>query len=305
MLVIILKLLPNKQKIFYIIYTLPYIILLSASFSVDGICIGILGIFIAYCLKLSEKDYREIKMKQILILMILFAFCLLAKNLAYCAIISFIFVLPVFKIIKNNKENMPILVTIIIISGIICAFLLIQKLNSTIDSGGDIRGGETSVSGQINFLLSSPINIIKIGFSHVMNSLLNYNWYHYLNENLFFGRYNQQIFLLQFIFVLYVCFTDNSIKIKKRTAIVSIITFVLVYSSTSLMLFLAYTPLGEINISGYQPRYIIPILPIILMLINNKKFILKNQNEESNNIFISLISGIFMIIDLICLTYVI
>ena len=42
-------------------------------------------------------------MKQILTLMVLFALCLLAKNLAYCAIILFIFVLPIFKILKNNK----------------------------------------------------------------------------------------------------------------------------------------------------------------------------------------------------------
>lgn len=102
--ILILKILPYKHKIFFIIYMLPFSLLLAASYSVDGICIGFLGLFIAYCLKLSEGDYKDIKLKQILILMLLFGLCLLAKNLAYCAIILLIFILPICKILKNNKK---------------------------------------------------------------------------------------------------------------------------------------------------------------------------------------------------------
>lgn len=307
MVTLILKLLPYKQKIFFIIYMLPFQLLLSATFSVDGICLGLLGIFMAYCLKLSEVDYKTIKMKQILTLMVLFALCLLAKNLAYCAIVLFIFVLPIFKILKNNKKNLPIIITILIIAIVCCAFLLLNKLNVTASSGGDPRGGDTSVIGQIKFLLSSPFNIVKVGFEHVMNSILNYNWCIYLNHDAFFGKYAAQIFFLEMIFILYVCFTDNSKKIKMRTNIVSIITFIGVFASTSLMLYLAFTPVGQINISGYQPRYLIPMLPIILMLINNNRYIGKSskEDEEKNDINISLISGLFIIIDLFCLVYVI
>lgn len=307
MVILILKLLPYKQKIFFIIYMLPFQLVLAASFSIDGICLGFLGIFIAYCLKLSEVDYKTIKMKQILTLMVLFTLCLLAKNLAYCAIILFIFVLPIFKILKNNKKNLPIIITILIIAIVGCAVLLLNKLNMTASSGGDPRGGETSVIGQINFLLSSPFNIVKVGFEHIMNSVLNYNWYTYLNHGAFFGKYAVQIFFLEVIFILYVSFTDSSKKIKLRTNIVSIITFIGVFASTSLMLYLTFTPVGQINISGYQPRYVTPILPMVLMLINNKVFIGKSSKEdkEKNDINISLISGLFIIIDLFCLVYVI
>lgn len=100
----------------------------------------------------------------------------------------------------------------ITIAIILCGILLLNKLNSTASSGGDPRGGSTSVTGQINFLLQSPLNIVKVGFEHIMNSILNYNWYTYLNNENFFGRYYEQIFFLEMIFVLYVCFTDNSQK---------------------------------------------------------------------------------------------
>lgn len=307
MIIAILKLLPYKKKIFYIIYMIPFTLLLAASYSIDGICIGLIGIFIAYCLNLSERDYKEIKLKQILTLMVLFALCLLAKNLVYCTVILFVLVLPIFKILKNNKKNLPVILSIILIAVLVCGVLLLNKLEATTSSGGDPRGGETSVSGQINFLLSSPSNIVKVGFEHIMNSILNYDWYTYLNNVKFFGKYYAQIFFLEMIFIIYVCVTDNSKKIELRTSIVSLITFIAIYVTTSIMLYLTFTPVGQINISGYQPRYLTPILSIVFMLINNKRFIGKSskEDEEKNDINISLISGLFIIIDLVCLTYVI
>ncbi len=303
--IIILKTLPYKQKLFYIIYMIPFTLLISASYSVDGICIGILGIFIAYCLNLSEKEFKTIKLKQILILMGLFMLCLIVKNFAYCTILLFILVLPIFKILKNNKKSLPFLITIILIAILICGIMMVNKFTDVQLSEGDPRGGNTDVSGQINFLVSSPKNIFIVGFQHIANSLLNYNWYTYLNHSTFFGKYSSQIFFLELIFILYVSLTDYDDRISKRVSIVSVLTFFVVYCTTSFMLYLTFTPVGTINITGYQPRYITPVLPIILMIINNKRFNSKNTNDNINIATnINLILGLFTIIDLICLTQI-
>lgn len=304
----ILKLLPYKRKIFYIIFTNPFTLVLAASYAVDGIGIGILGLFIAYCLKLAEKDYKEIGLKQILIVAALFVLCLLVKNLAYCAIITFVFVLPIFKILKNNKKNMPVLIILMIIAIIIGGLAVVNKINSTVASGGDPRLGDTSVTGQLKFLLSSPINIIKVGFENIVsNTLLNFNWYTYLNNRDFFGPYHSQIFFLQMIFILYVCITDDREKVSKRVSIVSILTFWAVYLSTGFMAYLCFTPVGQIGVAGFQPRYLIPIFPIVFMLIGSKRKT-ENLNEEEQcekDINEFLISGLITIIDLICLIRVI
>lgn len=302
-----LKMLPYKHKIFYIIFTFPISIVLAATCSIDGLCIGLIGMFIAYCLKLSEENYENIKVKQIITLIILFAGCLLAKDLSYCAMILLVLILPISKILKNNKKKLPLILTIIAISIIIAGILMLSKFTSTTSGGGDPRGGATSVSGQIGFLINSPFNAIKVGFTHIMNSLLNYNWGTYLNNSCFFGKYSAQIFFLQLIFIIYVSCTDNSHKIKTRTTIVSILTFLAVFASTSLMLYLTFTPVGQIEIAGYQPRYILPILPLVLMLINNNRYIGKTSKEEEKNtdISIALMSGFFIMIDIICLIYVI
>ena len=73
------------------------------------------------------------------------------------------------------------------------------------------------------------------------------------------------------------------------------------------MLYLTFTPVGEINLLGYQPRYITPILPIILMLLNDKRFISKSSDEKQKNIDLNicLILGFFTFIDLLCLTHIV
>ena len=76
---------------------------------------------------------------------------------------------------------------------------------------------------------------------------------------------------------------------------------------TSLMLYLTFTPVGQINISGYQPRYVLPILPLLLMLINSNRFIGKSNeiDEEKTDVFVSIISIVLIAIDFICLIYIV
>lgn len=295
MLTIIFKLLPFKRKIFYVIYMLPMMIMLCGSYSADVSCIGLVGIFIAYCLYLYEKKPEEIKLKQILMGMILFAISLLAKNLAYIGIGFLIFMLPVWKIIKNNKKQMPIVIAIVVIALVV---LGIKVFGCSQIAANDPRGGQTSMQGQIEFLKSNPTNILKVGFNHVMNTLLDFDWYAYLNQNVFFNQYYRNIFILQFIFILYVAITDYSKKFKLKEKIVPIITFLLVFASTSLILYLTFTEVGGSRVSGYQTRYIVPILPLLLMLMNNRED--KEDNEEKID-FIPIINTLFIIIDIVCL----
>lgn len=306
MIVGILKILPYKKKIFFLIYMMPFTVVLSASLSIDGICIGILGIFIAYCLRLLEKNVQNIKLIHILVLMVLFLLCLLVKDMAYFAIILFVFILPVFKILKNNKKGLPIIILMIIISMIICGFFAFRKLNSTVDGGGDPRGGETSVSGQIEFLKSKPSNIVWVGVGIITNFLLDYRWFSYLTGG-FFGKYASQMFTLQVIIILYASFTDCSVKMKKKTKIVSILTFLAILFSTSMMLYLTFTPVGEFYVAGYQPRYLTPILPLVLMVTSSNKFLnnISEEDEKNFDLKLGLIQGIITAVELTFLINVI
>ena len=104
MLIIIFKLLKFKQDIFYCSYLLPIAIILGASYSIDALTIGIIGIFIAYVLKLNMENKGTITFRQFLILLGLMVLCLLCKNGAYFGIFTLIFLLPIMKSIKKDKK---------------------------------------------------------------------------------------------------------------------------------------------------------------------------------------------------------
>ncbi len=293
LLIIILKLLPFKEKTFYTIYMLPFSLLLAGAYSVDGIAIGIIGIFIAYCFKLYQSKPEEIKLKQILILIGIFALVLCIKNFAYIGVGFLIFLLPILKIIKNNKKSMPIVIMIILV---VIALIGLKIFFGSNIAESDPRGGNTSITGQINFLKENPTNIIIVSVNHIVNSLCNFNWYLVLNPAIFFGKFATAIMFLQFLFLLYVAISDNSVTLKFSKKIISVITFLLVFGSTSLMLYLTYTEVGKLTIDGYQARYIIPILPLILIILNNNH---QTKDEGTEKVQIANISTIFVIINLI------
>ena len=64
---IAMKILPFKKNIFFVVAFIPYMLLLAASYSADGICLGTIYIFVAYCLKIY-KESETISLKQFLIL---------------------------------------------------------------------------------------------------------------------------------------------------------------------------------------------------------------------------------------------
>lgn len=291
LLIIIFKLLKYKKDVFYCIYLMPMSIILSATYTADTITIGIIGIFIAYVLKI--KDYETITFKQFLILLGLFILCLLCKGGAYFAVFTLIFMLPIIKSTKKDKKILIIAITIILAS----LLLGLYKCSSMITSeAGDTRVKNTNAMQQAEGLFNNPTRIFKVYKNYLCKSLLNINWYVGLNLRVFCGRYNKQIMYLLIAIIIYKSLTDNSYTFKAKDKTIMIITFFLVYFITSFVLYLAYTPVGALSINGYQARYLIPVLPLFLMNINSKKIAkyLKPSYIDS-----SFAMGILTILDLV------
>lgn len=63
LLIMIFKILPFKKDIFYAIYMMPMSIVLAGYYTIDGIVIGLIGVFIAYVFKTfnEKKDIIDLK----------------------------------------------------------------------------------------------------------------------------------------------------------------------------------------------------------------------------------------------------
>lgn len=300
LLIIVFKLLPFKKNIFYIVCLMPMSLVLATSYSLDGITIGLISIFIAYALKLYKEDYNKITIKEFTTLITLFLIAIICKRGAYLGIALIMLLLPVIKIIKTNKQirNVSIvLVILVIMVGMFQAFSMIRQTQ------GDIRVADTSPSRQIEYLLEKPSRIIEVYYNFAKVSILNMNWYSAFNIAEFFGsNYKVGTFLL-FVFILYTAITDNSYTFNKKEKTINCSAFFLTYFITSFIIYISYTKVGTDCVVGYPGRYLIPVLPLFLININTKKIPAETHNDTGEQIETysktALVSGFIILLNLL------
>lgn len=285
----ILELLPFKKNVFYTIITAPMLLFLAGSYSIDGMCMGFVGLFIAYCLRLY-KTKEEVKTKHIVILGTLFILSLLAKEMSYIFICLLLLLLPVTKIVKQNKKSMLIVVLVVIFA------ILFMAARILLDSGdiSDPRSQGTNAVEQVKFLITNPLSAVMVIVTHIRESILNFAWLGYFLQADFFGK-TACIFVLQFIFTIYVAVSDNSHRFNTKEKILLIAAFFGSYLVGSLMLYISFTTVGKIGISGYQPRYLFPVLPLLLMVVNNNN----QEIDENHREKLSIVMAIFIMIGLV------
>ena len=101
-----------------------------------------------------------------------------------------------------------------------------------------------------------------------------------------------------FIFILYKAITDNTYTFSKKERIIMFSTFIITFLLTTFAFYLLVTPERALSINGYQARYLIAILPLILININSKK-ISKDYVDTNQYNKTALYIGIFTIFDLL------
>ena len=104
------------------------------------------------------------------------------------------------------------------------------------------------------------------------------------------------------IYILYVSLTETDYVFKIKDKIIMAISFLMVWGMTSLALYLTFTQVGALHVAGYQTRYILPILPLVLFSIANNKVI--TNKTENRNMNIAITYSIFILIAIIQLIIV-
>lgn len=294
LLILIFKLLPFKKDTFYCMYLLPQTIALAASYSIDAITVGIIGIFIAYTLKLYKEEKEGISIKQFLILLGLFVVCLLSKHGVYLAICIIVFILPLIKSIKKDKKIIILILGIILIAGIWGGL----KLNSIAkNTSGDEKILDTSPKIQLEFIINNP-NILLNVYEECFNAtIFNLQYYEGLNSIYFMGDGYKIITFLLFVFCIYTAINDGTYNFNKKEKLILTLTFIANFFIGTMTLYLLHTPPYTIGINGYQARYLIAILPLVLMCIPSKNINNDNQEEIYNPVAKNI--GLFMLVDLI------
>lgn len=283
-----IKVIPYKKNLVMIIMSIPIFLCFSATYSIDGIGIGLVSLFIAYCFKLRESDIR---FKDLVNLAIIYTLVLTFKSMSYAFVGLLIFLLPIKQLLcKYFKKLIILIFAFIIVNALL--FSIQTKINLS-----DNRYENVDAEKQIENILNHPLILINVMKNHISNTLLNWDWVRDFNAPAYFSTRAENLFIIMAIYYMYVAFKDDSKNFNWKEKTLMIITFFMVYGFTSGILYLGCTPVGALAVGGYQDRYIFPIIALLMCALSNNT--LKQNNEDNFLIKTTTVQIMFIYLDII------
>lgn len=276
------KIIDDYKFILLFTFALPMSLHQISSFSYDVLHIMLALTFfvliINYRLKKKVGSWQYFKL-----FFVLFLF-LSSKKIGYETFFLFLFLIPF--------EPKPT----IILSLIFIPFYFLSKLTGSYDWQYFLTNQTINPLHQLSFLLTNPINIIKVvtittvhRLSFYLQSLIGiFGWLEYGLDPLSYFLYG--------LFFIYLLINNNLPKkymLTKKKNFLLFDTLLISYVFIVLLAYVFNTAPGTLIAHGVQGRYFIPFLPFIIIFINQIKDNLTFQKIVYFSIIIFLISATF------------
>lgn len=276
-----IKIIPFGKKIVLMIATLPMNLFLVTQFSYDPTITAALILFFSLFIK-EMKTNHKLDLKTIMALLFSILWASFPKAI-YIPCILFLLLLKDEKF-QSKKQARIFKGLIILLFMIVMSSFVLPSIAGSME--GDSRGGETSVSGQMSFILHQPFSFsktfIKTAVVQIFSSFLGIKTLLGLGYMEIEGYlFNEPIYYFSLILLFYYIFRSDVefSKFPKKFKILTIFILIMIYSMIWVSMYLSFTPVGLNTINGVQGRYFIPImLPVFFMIAN--KGLIKNKNNN-------------------------
>lgn len=253
---------------------LPTSIFLASSFSYDAfvtafLMLGLVLIVNEFIDERSELNWKRIAAGTAAMLLGSFS------KAVYIPMLLLLCFLPKKKF-KCRKQHVFFVLAIVLVFLIMMSSIAMPTLVNAvgnIDAGGDARGGDTSVTRQIMYIVGAPIVYARLLFNSMIDSAGGYflgpsgrTFFAYL------GIHSGNLYYLNVLLTIFVTLTgENKVELDKKVkAVMGILVFgvaVLIWTA----LYLSFTPVGAGTINGVQQRYYIPLMfPVMLLFVSSK-----------------------------------
>lgn len=267
----------HGKRILTIIGLLPTSLFLAASFSYDAYVTAFLTFGFVMVVNEFVCIEEKINWKRILAGVLGIVVGSFAKAV-YIPLLLFLCFLPKEKFTDKKQKWMFKISIIIVFLVMMSTFVLpaISNVKSGVDTGGDARGGDTSVTRQLESVMEHPVEYAELFLSTVVKTAPEYFLGHSSRTLLgYLGSNQGTLFYISLLITVFVAFTEGTmsnhppLSRKSKLALAGAIFFVIGLIWTAL--YLDFTPVGLNRINGVQARYYIPLMfPAILLIENGR-----------------------------------
>lgn len=274
-----IKLIPLKKHVLMFVMLLPIVFNVLPTLSADALTIGMCSFFIAYILHLKySNDIKEINIKQKVCLVIITMIVALCK-IIYVPLCLLLFIIPKEKFKNLKNKNIFVMVTIIF-AVILNLLWLLYGSRFLIEFNAGVDAKE-----QLIFILTHPIKYCIILF-RTINFHFNIYYAGLLGDAL--GTYSikaSEIFIYMAIVISSMLFISKKEEEKKididiKTRLISAFIFGVIVLLMYTSVYLQWTPVKNAFINGIQPRYFVPIIFLLAIIIDNNKIIIQEKLDR-------------------------
>ncbi len=286
-----IKRLKSGKMIMSIVAMLPTSVFIVSNYSYDGWVTGFAFLGTAYFMSELEQPKKPMRTRDIVIMAASFAFASLPK-LIYVLMFSLLLFMRKENWGEKGRRKYYTIVAIIFL--ITLAMFAVRSL-SVVSSSGDTRGGAVNPARQIAYIFNDPLRYTKILTSFFLDYISPSKAYKYIS----YFNFLKTVYGVQYVYLILMGFcalTDkeecNNFKTRKIVRIGAVVSQFALILLIATALYIDFNAVGRTSLKGCQSRYLIPLLPPILLTISNPGIRLKIFRDKKiyNIVIFSILS---------------
>ena len=297
-----MKKLPFGKTTLFLLAVLPMNLQQCTSFSYDAVISGVIVLYTCYCLALAYGE-EQVKPKDMLVLGILAIIMIYGKSGVYLPMCFLALLIPAKKF-SSRKVQLLCMVGLFLLP--VLSFLnkntdTVSQIVMTTEATSTV-GSSTTSGYTIGYFLQDPMAFVSMIMSTVTDKLGFYlqsvvgqkmGWVEIeISEAI-------PIFFL-ILLVLSVCKTREE-PFYVKTWQKWWVTFVCAASFGIILvgMLLTWTPMGNVSIEGVQGRYLIPLLPVFLLVVGRNRLLQYERDTQRGIMYAAFIGQLMTIMYLI------
>ncbi|MBR1571643.1 MAG: DUF2142 domain-containing protein [Lachnospiraceae bacterium] len=288
-----IKRLHSGKMIFTTIFFYPVSIFLASHYSYDYWVTGFIMLGMAYFVGICQEQEESVKYSDTIIMCLAMAIGCMPKKI-YVPVLLF----PLLIATRKIKDKKWIYYGICIAALVLVFATFFMESTSQISNGGDVRGGSAvNPSEQLAGMIANPIGYAGI----LINFMIGYLNPSVTKVGTFFAYFHTGVgYTLIVLILAIVTLTDKDECDRGAYPVLARLYSVpFFFGEIALMataLYMAFTPVGSLEINGCQGRYMIPLLyPLCSILCGGGIRIKKNWKKWYNSAILALLIAIIYI----------
>ncbi len=278
-----MKKLPFGKSTLFLLAILPMNLQQCTSFSYDAVITGVSFLFICWCLSLVFGE-RMLKGTDMLGLGILGIILVYGKSGVYLPLALLIFLIPAERF--GGKRIRNICAAGLFLLPVLCFLnrnsVAVSYIATTTEATATV-GSSMTAGYTIGYFLSQPLELIRV-FANTLSDKTAFYLESLIGQKM--GWVEIEISeVISMLFWLLLIF--SALKPKEEHQFVRAgqkcwIALVCAACAGIILagMLLTWTPYGNISIEGVQGRYFIPFMPVLMLLVRNKRLVWEHSPER-------------------------